>query len=122
MKIGDRIKSRRIELGLSVDELAEKIGKNRSTVYRYENSDIGKLPTDILGPLITALNVSPDYLMCWEDLPPKTNFETDKIATLLAKRKDITALINFIGDNEEKISPEDIEKTMNMIEMFFVNK
>jgi transcriptional regulator with XRE-family HTH domain len=48
--------------------------------------------------------------------------ETDKITNLLAKRKDITALINFIGENEEKISPEDIEKTMNMIEMFFVNK
>lgn len=47
---------------------------------------------------------------------------TDKITTLLAKRKDITALINFIGENEDKISPDDIEKTMNMIEMFFVNK
>ena len=30
MNTGDRIKQRRIELGLSVDDLAEKIGKYKS--------------------------------------------------------------------------------------------
>ena len=39
MNTGDRIKQRRIALGLTVDELAEKIGKSRATIYRYENGD-----------------------------------------------------------------------------------
>lgn len=66
MTIGERIKQRRKELGLSVDELAEKLGKNRATIYRYESNEIEKLPTTVLEPLANALGVSPGYLMGWE--------------------------------------------------------
>ena len=33
MNIGERIKQRRTELGLSVDEVASRLGKNRATIY-----------------------------------------------------------------------------------------
>ena len=36
MEIGERIKQRRLELNLTVDELAKRLGKNRATIYRYE--------------------------------------------------------------------------------------
>lgn len=67
MNIGNNIKNRRIELGLSVDELARKINKNRATVYRYENNDIENLPTTILEPLAKALKTTPARLMGWSD-------------------------------------------------------
>lgn len=67
MSIGDRIKHRRQEIGLTVDQLADKIGKNRATVYRYESSEIEKFPIDILSPLAEALRTTPAYLMGWED-------------------------------------------------------
>ncbi len=67
MTIGERIKQRRIKLGLTVDELAEMLGKNRATIYRYESNEIEKLPTTVLEPLAKALNISPGYLMGWED-------------------------------------------------------
>lgn len=67
MSIGKNIKLRREQLGISVDELAEKIGKNRATIYRYENGDIEKLPTDALIPLAKALGTTPAHLMGWED-------------------------------------------------------
>ena len=51
---------------MSVDELAKKLGKNRATVYRYENGDIENLPLDILEPIATALQTTPAYLMGWE--------------------------------------------------------
>lgn len=50
MALGMRIKARRIELGLSVDEVATKIKKNRATVYRYESDDIENLPATVLEP------------------------------------------------------------------------
>ena len=40
MTIADRIRNRRIELGLSVDDLAKLLQKNRATVYRYESNYI----------------------------------------------------------------------------------
>lgn len=40
MTVGDKIKKKRIELGLSVDEVAKALGKNRATIYRYESHEI----------------------------------------------------------------------------------
>jgi len=67
LTIGERIRERRKQLGLTVDELSERLGKNRATVYRYESNDIEKLPTTVLEPLAKALDVSPAYLMGWEE-------------------------------------------------------
>ncbi len=73
MTIGERIRKRRIALGYSVAEIADKIGKNRATVYRYETEEIYDLPTSVLEPLANALQTTPAYLMGWEEeeyLPP----------------------------------------------------
>ena len=67
MTIGDRIKSRRKHLGISAEELAKRIGKDRSTVFRYEKGDIENLPLDILEPIAKALGTTPQYLMGWDD-------------------------------------------------------
>lgn len=69
MDVGKRIKERRKELNMSVDELAQKLNKNRTTVYRYEKGDIENLPMDILGPLAEVLNTTPAYLMGWDNKP-----------------------------------------------------
>lgn len=66
MTVGERIKRRRQELGLTVDEVAVKLGKNRATVYRYESDEIENMSITILEPLAQALTVSPAYLMGWE--------------------------------------------------------
>lgn len=67
MSIGKQIKKRRKELKLSVDELARRIGKDRSTVYRYEKGDIENLPLDILEPIAKALDTTPQYLIGWKE-------------------------------------------------------
>ena len=66
MQIGERIKRRREALGLSADQVAEKIGKNRATVYRYESNDIKNFPIEILTPLAEVLHTTPAYLMGWD--------------------------------------------------------
>lgn len=74
MTIGQKIKARRKELGMSAEELGEKLGKNRSTIYRYENGDIEKLPFDFLEPIAKALQTTPEYLTGWN----KTTEESEK--------------------------------------------
>ncbi len=66
MTIGERIKQLRKEKGISVDKLAEMIGKDRATVYRYESKDIENMPTSVLEPLAKALGTTPSVLMGWE--------------------------------------------------------
>ena len=76
MTIGERIKQRRLELGLSADDVALALGKNRATIYRYESNDIEKLPTTVLEPLAEVLKTTPADLMGWEEeenkKPPAT--------------------------------------------------
>lgn len=73
MTIGKRIKDRRKQLGMSADELASKLGKDRSTIYRYEKGDIENLPLDILEPIAAALGTTPQYLMGWEKVQQKND-------------------------------------------------
>lgn len=63
MEIYERIKKRRKEIGLSAETVAEKLGVSPATIYRYENKDIKKFPTDILEPLARVLRTTPSYLL-----------------------------------------------------------
>lgn len=65
--VGERIKKRRKELHMSVDDLAKILNKNRATIYRYESDDIENMPTTVLEPLSEALGVTPIYLMGWDE-------------------------------------------------------
>lgn len=67
MTVGERLKRRRKELGMSAEAVAEKLGCSPSTVYRYENGEINKMGIDKLKPIAEAINTSPAYLMGWED-------------------------------------------------------
>jgi len=85
MVIGQRISARRKELKMSADELAKRLGKDRSTIYRYEKGDIENLPLDILEPIAEALETTPAYLMGWEkELEKKSDEQVVESANRLA--------------------------------------
>lgn len=91
MHIGDRIKARRKELGISVDTLCVALGKDRSTVYRYENGYIENLPIDVLHPIAKVLNTTPAYLMGWEEpeAPAEATSDIDReFGKLLSEMSD----------------------------------
>lgn len=66
MTMGERIKQRRLELNLSQDELAQKVGyKSRSSINKIESSR--ELPLRKINQMATALDCSPAYIMGWVD-------------------------------------------------------
>lgn len=73
MTTGERIKARRKDLGITADKLAEMIGVSRSTVFRYENGFIEKMPLNNLVPIARALSTTVGYLMGWENNPAPTD-------------------------------------------------
>ena len=63
MQIGERLKNRRKELGLSVESIAEELGVSYTTLYRYEASSISKIPIETFDKLCKILNTTPAELM-----------------------------------------------------------
>lgn len=100
---GKRIKARRKALGISADKLAELLGVSRSTIFRYENGEIDKVPGDIMKPLAKALCTTPAYLMGWDDTLDK---ETDFIATMMKNTvlvEHVKLLVNLDENNQKSV-------------------
>jgi len=58
MKIGERIKKIRKEKKISVEKIANELGVSVSTIYRYEDSTIEKIPLQVFDKLCMILGVS----------------------------------------------------------------
>lgn len=67
MTVGERIKARRKQLGMSAEQLANLIGKSPATIYRYENGDIDRVDSSKLLPIADALGTTPAVLMGWDE-------------------------------------------------------
>ena len=125
MRIGERIKQRRLELGYTADALAKLLNKNRATIYRYENGDIENMPIDVLEPLSKALNTTPAYLMGWQESPKAStpshttqtedyylDAETAEYAEMLRTRPEMRMLFSA----SRGISKEEMQEAVNYIE------
>lgn len=125
MRIGERIKQRRLELGYTADTLAKLLNKNRATIYRYENGDIENMPIDVLEPLAKALNTTPAYLMGWQEphqvststISKQTedyylDAETAEYAEMLRTRPEMRMLFSA----SRGISKEEMQEAVNYIE------
>lgn len=113
MTVGDRVKLRRKELGLTADELAKAIGKDRSTVYRYESHEIEDLPISIVKPLATALHTTPEYIMGWEE--EDSTSQDDELQEYLEELKNREEM-RMLFSLAKGATKEDVEQAVKIIE------
>ena len=129
MFIHERIKQRRCECGMSVEDLADKLSVSRATIYRYESAEIKNMGIDKIAPLARALNTTPEYLMGWTDdssinsvLPPKPHIHTDLsnqpteiqlqvIQIIMQEEPSLAEIINKL----HTLPPEKKEVILNLI-------
>lgn len=116
ISVGLRIKERRKQLKMSAEELGRRLGKDRSTIYRYEKGEIENLPIELLTPIAEALNVTPEYLMGWEanDAREKAA-ERAAFDASTAKDEDLRSMIKMY-----MALPDDKKKTIKqMVEDYY---
>ncbi|MBQ3378324.1 MAG: helix-turn-helix transcriptional regulator [Synergistes sp.] len=61
-QVGDRIRERRTELRLSMGQLGDRLGVNKSTIQRYEANGIDPKKTYMIVSLSEALETTPEWL------------------------------------------------------------
>lgn len=67
MDVASRIKARRTQLGLTLEEVGNAVGVGKSTVRKWESGVITRIGSDKIDLLARALKVTPAELMGWEE-------------------------------------------------------
>lgn len=73
MEFKDRIKARRLDLGLTLDDVAKLVGVSNPTISRWESGAIVNQRRDKIELLAKALRMTPGELMGWASELPAVN-------------------------------------------------
>ena len=99
MSVGKRIRDKRIELNMTQDELAKKVGyKSRSSIQKIEAAR--DLPLKKISRMAVALNCSPGYLMGWEE---PDSVEDPRLFEVEWRKRGGAAHQLILTEEEEKI-------------------
>ena len=116
LKLYENIKNRRLELGMTQTQLAEKLGyADKSMIAKIEKGLVD-IPLSKIMAFAEALRMDPGDLMGDDGLEPEAYYldpEVAEMAQELATRPEIKIMF----DASRNLSKESIEKVTAIIEM-----
>ena len=126
MELGQRIKMLRERQGLTLEELGNRVGVGKSTVRKWELGIIANMKRDKIASMARALDVSPGYLMGWED-NLDVDIEEDDIdedirqlelrTNIMIEQKKLYDLVDKLGrDTLEQLNDTNLSKVKTYAE------
>lgn len=67
-EIGARMRKRRLELGMTLQDVADRVRVTRSTIQRYEAGSIRQMKLPVVYVIARALDVNPEWLIGKSDV------------------------------------------------------
>lgn len=121
------IKKRRLELGLTLEDVASQVGVGKSTVRKWETGDIKNMRRDNMASLARALNIDPLLLIFDDHETESKNLygDHDKIISHLNEKPELLEIYEEIYENENlsllfdsarDLSPEDLEAVLKVVQ------
>lgn len=116
MKPKNKLKERRLELGLTLDEIAKKVGVSKATVSRWETGEIVNMRRDRIAALAKVLKVDPNFIL-------EIDFDKNNPISQLSKKEKFE-YDKFMDDavyyfNDESVSDEDKKKLLDSLNNIF---
>lgn len=119
MKTNEIIKARRQELGLTVRDVAKRVGAGPSTVSRWESGHIANMRRDKIAKLANVLDLDPDLLTGYDtkagDSVAQSSYYNDpdvsRMANELKERPDLRVLLDASRD----LSKDDMFELIDII-------
>ena len=111
IELANKLRAKRLENNLSLQEVADKLGISKVTVSRYETLDITNIPSDKIEGMAELYNTTPAYLMGWEeDKKEENNIFSQLTEEELAKLEKFNNMSTVMFMNEgNDISDKDKE-------------
>lgn len=95
MSVGERIKKRRIELGISQTQLAKKASLTSASISQFESGS-RKPSFDVISKLALALEVNTDYLL-------GNNYEKEISVTIEPEYAEMISIIKELSEENKKL-------------------
>ena len=112
--VSNILKNRRKELGLTLSQIADKMGVSEATVQRWESGNIKSLRQERIGPLSEILRVSPAVLMGWAD---------DEVTSpsphppITSKEEELLALHRQLNEEGEDLKTRRLELKLSQLDV-----
>ena len=116
MEIRDILRNRRLELHLTLKQIADAVGVSEGTVSRWESGDIDNMRRDKIAALSKVLSLDLRVIMGWKDVEENKQQEyytdpaTADIAQAMATNPELRALF----DVQHDMDPEDLKALYSM--------
>jgi transcriptional regulator with XRE-family HTH domain len=117
MTLGQKLKARRRELNLTQGQVAKKVGVATQTIYKYENEIVTNMPLDRLELIAAVLEVTPAYLMGWEEITENTEKKNDAIADIILRLRTDNNYLEVVQSIGE-LSPEQLSAVKSFLSAF----
>lgn len=107
MTIGERIRNRRIELGMSQEDLAIRAGyKSKTSVNKIEL--MRDVPLNRVRPIAEALECTPEYLLGWQQGEEEPSPRAKRYANMIMRlrpeqRMAVEAVIDAMLSESDKL-------------------
>ena len=118
MELYKNIRSRRIALKMTQQELAQKLGyKSTSTIAKIESGE-NDIPQAKLGAFANALNTTPAALMGLNIVAPTQNLPENTVTCMISKGKpQLEKLIKKL----DSLSEKDLNRLLSVIKPLIEN-
>ena len=108
-EIANKIKARRLELGLTLEEVGQAVGVGKSTVRKWETGMIKNMGRDKIAALAKVLRMSPVELV-----PAAEDGRDDDQRRLEALHQN--PRLGLLFDRQAKMSSEDVDLMIQMVD------
>ena len=108
-EIANKIKARRLELGLTLEDVAQAVGVGRSTVRKWETGMIKNMGRDKIAALAAVLELNP------VELVPTTGYVRSEDEERLEALHQNPRL-GLLFDHTRKMKKEDVDFMIQMAE------
>lgn len=97
MGMADRIKERRIAMDFTQEELAQKLGLQKSAIAKYEKGRVENIKRSIIEKMSELLDCSPAYLMGFDVPMERNSYEDQNVLRFDAALEEIQEIIESSG-------------------------
>lgn len=119
MEVKDILRNRRIELGMTMKELATKVGVSEGTISRWESGDIANMRRDKIALLAQALHISPEVIMEWEPMDNHLQYYTDPETAKKAQEMFDDPDMRALYDMKRNMDPQKFQAHIDMMKRLY---